>query len=156
MGSARIVLLIQEHQERKMHYLWTYPVRVNQRKIWCLNTTVFYCCFHPETLSQTSTTKQISELLTALRELTESYNFIFIGSNSDTGSDEIMKEILRFCQLTNSRLFKSVKPEEYLALNKYSQGLIGNSSSGLIEIPSLLVPTINIGNRQKEEFVAQQ
>ncbi|MGP2265278.1 UDP-N-acetylglucosamine 2-epimerase [Escherichia coli] len=120
-----------------------------EKKYGALTQPYFIVVFHPETLSQTSTTKQISELLTALRELTESYNFIFIGSNSDTGSDEIMKEILRFCQLTNSRLFKSVKPEEYLALNKYSQGLIGNSSSGLIEIPSLLVPTINIGNRQK-------
>ena len=43
----------------------------------------------------------------------------------------------------------SVKPEEYLALNKYSNGLIGNSSSGLIEAPSLTIATINIGDRQK-------
>ena len=39
--------------------------------------------------------------------------------------------------------------EEYLSLVKYSKGLIGNSSSGLIEVPSLNVPTINIGDRQK-------
>ncbi|WP_369526332.1 UDP-N-acetylglucosamine 2-epimerase [Photobacterium leiognathi] len=51
--------------------------------------------------------------------------------------------------MTGSRFITSVKPEEYLALNKYSKGLIGNSSSGLIEIPSLHIPTINIGDRQK-------
>ena len=53
---------------------------------------------------------------------------------------------------TNKNNFKfltSVKSEEYLSLVKYSKGLIGNSSSGLIEVPSLNVPTINIGDRQK-------
>ena len=43
----------------------------------------------------------------------------------------------------------SVKPEEYLSLIKYSKGLIGNSSSGLIEVPSFGIPTLNIGDRQK-------
>ncbi|EFC1548695.1 UDP-N-acetylglucosamine 2-epimerase (hydrolyzing), partial [Escherichia coli] len=120
-----------------------------EEKYGALTHPYFVVVFHPETLSQTSPTKQIRELLTALLELKDSYNFIFIGSNSDTGSDEIMKEIMGFCQLTNSRIFESVKPEDYLAFNKYSQGLIGNSSSGLIEIPSLLIPTINVGDRQK-------
>jgi len=37
----------------------------------------------------------------------------------------------------------------YHSLVKNSKGLIGNSSSGLIEIPSLNVATLNIGDRQK-------
>lgn len=109
----------------------------------------FVVLFHPETLNLISPSFQIIELLSALQILSDSYDFIFIGSNSDTGSEDIMEKINEFCQLNNSRMFKSIKPEEYLALNKYSQGLVGNSSSGLIEIPSLLIPTINIGDRQK-------
>ncbi|WP_207788807.1 UDP-N-acetylglucosamine 2-epimerase, partial [Enterobacter hormaechei] len=57
--------------------------------------------------------------------------------------------IKNYCERHRCRFITSVQSEDYLALNKYSQGLIGNSSSGLIEIPSLGVPTINIGDRQK-------
>lgn len=56
---------------------------------------------------------------------------------------------LDFCREYGCRYIVSMRTEEYLALVKYSCGLIGNSSSGLIEVPSLKVPTINIGDRQK-------
>ncbi|QKJ87770.1 UDP-N-acetylglucosamine 2-epimerase [Paramixta manurensis] len=113
------------------------------------NRPWFMVVFHPETLTKVSLVRQIEELINALSRLNDTYDFIFIGSNSDTGSDEITKKIKAYCHRTNSRYFTSLKPEEYLALNKFSQGLIGNSSSGLIEIPSLNIPTINIGDRQK-------
>ncbi|MBI6191588.1 MULTISPECIES: UDP-N-acetylglucosamine 2-epimerase [Providencia] len=114
-----------------------------------LSKPYFMVVFHPETLTRTSPSQQVTELLNALSELTNEYDFIFIGSNSDTGAEKITEKIIDFCKKNNSRFIQSTKPEEYLALNKYSQGLIGNSSSGLIEIPSLNIPTINIGNRQK-------
>lgn len=120
-----------------------------ESKFGSLQKPYFMVAFHPETLTTISPTQQIKELLTALAKFTEQYEFIFIGSNSDTGSDEITIKIKEFCEKTSSRFVISVKPEEYLSLNKYSQGLIGNSSSGLIEIPSLKIPTINIGDRQK-------
>ncbi|WP_318489728.1 UDP-N-acetylglucosamine 2-epimerase [Photobacterium leiognathi] len=114
-----------------------------------LQKPYFMVVFHPETLTSVSPSAQVTELLNALTEFTVQYDFVFIGSNSDTGSDEITTKVKHFCEQTQSRFMTSVTPEEYLALNKYSQGLIGNSSSGLIEIPSLHIPTINIGNRQK-------
>ncbi|HIF9371755.1 TPA: UDP-N-acetylglucosamine 2-epimerase [Photobacterium damselae] len=120
-----------------------------ESKFGTLKRPYFMVVFHPETLTRVSPTEQIIELLNALKMLSERFDFIFIGSNSDTGSDDITFKIKEFCKITKSRFMKSVKPEEYLALNKYSQGLIGNSSSGLIEIPSLGIPTINIGDRQK-------
>lgn len=120
-----------------------------ETKFGSLEKPYFMVIFHPETLTAVSPAKQVTELLNALTEFTEQYEFIFIGSNSDTGSDEITEKVKLFCAMTNSRFMMSVTPEEYLALNKYSQGLIGNSSSGLIEIPSLHIPTINIGDRQK-------
>lgn len=109
----------------------------------------FVIVFHPETLTEISLDKQVDNLLSALEELKDSYNFIFIGSNSDTGSDKIIKKIKNFCEENRFSYIPSVTTEEYLGLIKYSKGLIGNSSSGLIEVPSLKVPTINIGDRQK-------
>ena len=120
-----------------------------EAKFGSLQKSYFMVVFHPETLTSVSPSAQITELLNALAEFIEQYDFVFIGSNSDTGSDEITEKVKLFCEQTQSRFMTSVTPEEYLALNKYSQGLIGNSSSGLIEIPSLHIPTINIGERQK-------
>ena len=114
-----------------------------------LKKPYFMVVFHPETLTKISVEVQFNELLLALNNFIKDYDFFFVGSNSDTGSDKIKKKTLEFCNLTKSKYFTSVQTEEYLALNKYSQGLIGNSSSGLIEIPSLKIPTINIGDRQK-------
>ncbi|OBU32390.1 UDP-N-acetylglucosamine 2-epimerase (hydrolyzing) [Photobacterium phosphoreum] len=120
-----------------------------ETKFGSLKNPYFMVVFHPETLTSISPSAQVTELLNALTEFTVQYDFVFIGSNSDTGSDEITIKVKYFCEQTQSRFMTSVTPEEYLALNKYSQGLIGNSSSGLIEIPSLNIPTINIGDRQK-------
>ncbi|MBD2785780.1 UDP-N-acetylglucosamine 2-epimerase (hydrolyzing) [Xenorhabdus sp. DI] len=122
---------------------------VLENKFGSLSKDYFMVVFHPETLTTTPLIDQVMELLSALVEFTKRYDFIFIGSNSDTGSNEISAEITKFCKKTNSRYLKSVTPEEYLSFNLYSKGLIGNSSSGLIEIPTLKVPTINVGDRQK-------
>lgn len=109
----------------------------------------FMVVFHPETVTDVSVESQIDELLEAIDNFKENYDFIFIGSNSDTGSDTIFNMINDYTRKNNFKFLTSVKPEEYLALIKYSKGLIGNSSSGLIEVPSLKVATINIGDRQK-------
>lgn len=109
----------------------------------------FMVVFHPETVTDISVENQTIELLNAIDNLKDRYDFIFIGSNSDTGSNKIFKIINDYTKKNNFKFLISVKPEEYLALIKYSKGLIGNSSSGLIEVPSLKVPTINIGDRQK-------
>ncbi|RAU36890.1 UDP-N-acetylglucosamine 2-epimerase [Enterobacter sp. ECC-175] len=120
-----------------------------EKKYGALERPYFVVVFHPETMSHNDPIQQTASLLLALRQFIQKYDFVFIGSNSDTGSDEITIKIKQFCKEYGSKFFTSLLPEEYLALNKYSQGLIGNSSSGLIEIPSLAIPTINIGDRQK-------
>ncbi|WP_395755375.1 UDP-N-acetylglucosamine 2-epimerase [Edwardsiella ictaluri] len=109
----------------------------------------FVVVFHPETLTKVSLTEQTLALITALSVFSEEYDFIFIGSNADTGSEKIINIIKSFCLQSASRYMISVSPEEYLGLVKYSCGLIGNSSSGIIEAPSLNIATINIGDRQK-------
>lgn len=109
----------------------------------------FVVLFHPETLTENNTTEQVGELLNALDNYKDKYSFVFIGANSDTGSNIIYDLIREYSEANNCQFLSSTKPEEYLSLIKYSQGLVGNSSSGLIEVPSLKVPTLNIGDRQK-------
>lgn len=109
----------------------------------------FLVVFHPETLTDASVMAQIDALLGAFENFKDKYQFVFIGSNSDTNSDQIYQRFKDYTDKNQFKFFTSVKPEEYLALIKYSTGLIGNSSSGLIEAPSCGVGTINIGNRQQ-------
>ena len=108
----------------------------------------FVVLFHPETITEISLEQQTENLISALNKFKDRYDFVFIGSNSDTGSDKIQKIIKNFVDKNNCKRFLSLKNYEYFSLLKNSQGLIGNSSSGIIEVPSLKIPTINIGNRQ--------
>lgn len=113
-----------------------------------LEKKYFVVLFHPETITEKSNLEQMREILKAIDSLKSEYEYIFIGSNSDTGSEDIEKEIQAYIKKNKFRRFVSLKPEEYQSLVRYSEGLIGNSSSGIIEVPSLKVPTINIGDRQ--------
>jgi GDP/UDP-N,N'-diacetylbacillosamine 2-epimerase (hydrolysing) len=70
--------------------------------------------------------------------------------NSDLKSDYIQKKILQFCKKNkNSFAFKSMGAQNYLSCMKVSDAVIGNSSSGILEAPSLKTATVNIGDRQK-------
>lgn len=109
----------------------------------------FMVVFHPETLTEQPVLAQVEALLSALDHFKGRYQFVFIGSNSDTNADQIFQRFQDYTQQNGYCFFTSVKPEQYLALIKYSQGLIGNSSSGLLEAPSCQVGTVNIGNRQQ-------
>lgn len=112
-------------------------------------TPYFMVVFHPETLTEQPVLEQVDALLSALDQFKDRYQFVFIGSNSDTNADKIYQRFKQYTDENGYPFFTSVKPEEYLALIKYSQGLIGNSSSGLLEAPSCGVGTLNIGNRQQ-------
>lgn len=109
----------------------------------------FIVVFHPETLTEQPVLEQVDQLLAALDQFKDRYQFVFIGSNSDTSADQIFNRFQAYTAQNGYCFFTSVKPEEYLALIKYSKGLIGNSSSGLLEAPSCGVGTVNIGNRQQ-------
>ncbi len=109
----------------------------------------FVVLFHPETISGNNISEQIDQIINAISSFDNQYDFVFIGSNSDTGSNIIYEKLTAYASQNNYHYFASLTTEEYLSIVKYSRGLIGNSSSGLIEIPSLKVATINLGDRQK-------
>ena len=110
--------------------------------------------FHSVTLEDGSTKKQFVELLAALRPLKET-GLIFTLPNADTDGLVIIKLINEFVSNSlNSIVFKSLGQLHYLSCMSQMDGVIGNSSSGLLEAPSLKIPTINIGDRQKGRLQA--
>lgn len=108
----------------------------------------FLITYHPETNGQFD---GIEALLDALDSYQQQYHLIFTKSNADNGGREINKHIQQFV-LENpktSKLFDSLGQIRYLSAVKEATLVIGNSSSGLIEVPYLQTPTINCGDRQK-------
>lgn len=105
--------------------------------------------FHPVTLERENVIEQIEELLIACSRHNE-LKYIFTKSNSDAYGITINAKIKEYTSThSNSILVDSLGTLRYLSALKYSSMVIGNSSSGLIEAPSFLIPTINIGDRQK-------
>lgn len=114
-----------------------------------LNRPYAIVTFHPVTLEDNSATHQISELLMALSEHDE-MSYIFTLANADNGGESINNQIIKYAE-NNEKVyvFSSLGALRYLSAVKYSSMVIGNSSSGIIEVPSFGIPTVNIGDRQK-------
>lgn len=109
----------------------------------------FVIAFHPETLVNDE--NQNSILLDVLVNFVDDYKFIFIGSNADTAADSIMGLTRKFVEKHSTRavLITSAPSNVYYSMIYRAVGFVGNSSSGLIEVPSLGKATVNIGDRQK-------
>ena len=106
--------------------------------------------YHPVTLENSSSEKQFSAILNALESLPH-LKIIFTHANSDKESKIINSMIKRFSNANPeiSCEFKSLGQLRYLSSLKYVDAVIGNSSSGIIEVPYFKIPTVNIGDRQK-------
>ena len=110
--------------------------------------------FHPVTLESDCSAEQMSSLLDALSDLSDT-GLIFTMPNADTGSRLLFQLINTFCsQHINSRVYTSLGQIRYLSCVAHVDGVIGNSSSGILEVPSLSKGTINIGDRQKGRIQA--
>jgi GDP/UDP-N,N'-diacetylbacillosamine 2-epimerase (hydrolysing) len=111
--------------------------------------------YHPETISKKSASEQIQILLDAL-SLKNDINLIFTGVNADPGSGEISRAINQFVQSnSNAKYYPSLGQSLYLSTLLYCDGVVGNSSSGILEVPTLKKATINIGNRQLGREMAE-
>ena len=109
--------------------------------------------FHPVTLENNSAATQFNELLLALEYYFSKYDgsVIITKPNADTGGRIVIQLIDNFVKKypDNAIAFKSMGQLNYLSLLQYVDGVIGNSSSGLLEAPTFKIGTINIGDRQK-------
>lgn len=110
--------------------------------------------FHPVTLDSVAPAEQIAELLAALAELTDT-QLIFTMPNADTDGRALLDMIQNFvADRPNARAYTSLGQLRYLSCVAHVDGVVGNSSSGLTEVPSLRKGTVNIGDRQKGRLKA--
>ena len=105
--------------------------------------------FHPVTLEHSTSAVQMVELLIALGQL-EDTQLIFTMPNADTDSRLLFNMINEFVATHgNACVYASLGQLRYLSCLQYVDGIIGNSSSGLTEVPSFAKGTVNIGDRQR-------
>lgn len=115
-----------------------------------LGTGTFMVTFHPVTLEHATAEKQFRELLNSLDQFPES-KVIFTKPNADTDGRVIIGMIDEYVQKSNGRCvaFTSMGQLNYLSALQFVSAAVGNSSSGIIEVPSFGKPSVNIGDRQK-------
>ncbi|WP_171044136.1 UDP-N-acetylglucosamine 2-epimerase [Pseudoalteromonas aurantia] len=107
--------------------------------------------FHPVSIDQgLKGVEQLQVVLSALSKLTSTYEILMTYPNNDEGGEEFVSLIKSFHEShqTNVFVIASLGFKRYLSALKHCAFVMGNSSSGLIEAPSLSKPTVNIGNRQ--------
>ena len=112
--------------------------------------------FHPVTLENKSSAQQMTELLAALEMLGEETHLIFTMPNADNGGRELIGMIENFVAThKNARAYPSLGQLRFLSTVNLVDGVVGNSSSGLLEAPSFATGTVNIGDRQRGRLKAQ-
>lgn len=110
--------------------------------------------FHPVTLETNTASQQMIELLSALAELKDTH-LIFTLPNADTDGRELISLVEEFvANRSNARAYKSLGQLRYLSCVAQVDGVVGNSSSGLLEVPSFKKATVNIGDRQRGRLQA--
>lgn len=120
-----------------------------------LSEKTFLVTFHPVTIKKDAGLSDCEEMLQALKKINDRYLITY--PNSDFGGDAIIEKLKVFKQEMGERVFliPSLGRLRYLSALQYVSGVIGNSSSGLIEVPSFHIPTINILPRQKGRLYSE-
>lgn len=105
--------------------------------------------YHPVTLEQKGVQGEVNALLSAISQ-NEDMIYIFTKANADMNGRLVNRKIEEYVDThENAYLFDSLGARRYLSAVNNCAMVIGNSSSGLVEVPSFKKPTINIGDRQK-------
>jgi UDP-N-acetylglucosamine 2-epimerase (non-hydrolysing)/GDP/UDP-N,N'-diacetylbacillosamine 2-epimerase (hydrolysing) len=106
--------------------------------------------YHPVTLEYEAMVEQLQSLLDALDSMGTEFGLIFTRPNADTNGRIIGQVIDGYAlERPNARVYTSLGQLLYLSTVACVDAVLGNSSSGICEVPSLKKPTVNIGDRQK-------
>ncbi|MDC0426658.1 UDP-N-acetylglucosamine 2-epimerase [Pelagibacteraceae bacterium] len=112
-----------------------------------LKKSILLVCLQPEITKQL-TVDLVNETLKALKNYTDK-SIIFTMPGADLYNDIIFKKIQTFTRKNrNCLLFETLGSKRFLSFLKIADMIIGNSSSGILEMPTFNKPTINIGDRQ--------
>jgi UDP-N-acetylglucosamine 2-epimerase (non-hydrolysing)/GDP/UDP-N,N'-diacetylbacillosamine 2-epimerase (hydrolysing) len=115
-----------------------------------LGSLNFLVTYHPVTLEQTDPRESMKTLLCALDEFPDA-KIIITKPNADTYGRGISQVIDHYGRQHPGRVYVSTSLGQirYLSAIRHVDVVIGNSSSGIVEVPVFKKPTVNIGNRQK-------
>ena len=106
--------------------------------------------FHPETITNEINTPFLNKLFDQLLLELPTHQFLVTASNFDLGGEEINQAMITISQRhKNVNFVKSLGQKRYYSVLKYADFMLGNSSSGIIEAQSFMLPVINMGYRQK-------
>lgn len=110
----------------------------------------FIVTFHPVTTEHGSAKSQLGELLAALDEF-PGHRVLLTKANADAEGRVVNSLLQQYADQRRDRcrLVASLGHRRYLSAVRYADAVVGNSSSGIIEVPSMNVPTVNIGDRQR-------
>jgi UDP-N-acetylglucosamine 2-epimerase (non-hydrolysing) len=115
----------------------------------------FLVTYHPVTVADEDPEKTFRNLLDALETFSD-HQVLFTYPNSDNGGDQLITMIEQYVAAHPGVAWAvpSLGLARYLSAVEESAAVIGNSSSGVIEVPSLNTPAVNIGVRQKGRLSA--
>jgi UDP-N-acetylglucosamine 2-epimerase (non-hydrolysing)/GDP/UDP-N,N'-diacetylbacillosamine 2-epimerase (hydrolysing) len=106
--------------------------------------------FHPQTIEAGQSVNALDELFAALSTLEPEFRLFFTLANADAEGRALNGRIEAFvASRANSIAVASLGQLRYLSLMNQVDVVVGNSSSGVLEAPSLNVPAVDIGDRQK-------
>lgn len=112
--------------------------------------------YHPVTLEDMAAKEQFENLLTVI-DNHKDISVIFTKANADTDGRIINQMIDEYAGKNTNRcsVYASLGQLRYLSALQFCDAVVGNSSSGIIEVPSFGIPTVNIGDRQRGRAAAQ-
>jgi UDP-hydrolysing UDP-N-acetyl-D-glucosamine 2-epimerase len=123
---------------------------VEERIGWRLRRRNLLVTYHPATMEGAANREHMQALLDALDSLDADTGLLFTQPNADTGGRELGAMAEAFVAAhDNAVFFPSLGQQLYWSCMKACDAVVGNSSSGLYEAPSLKVPTVDIGDRQR-------
>jgi UDP-N-acetylglucosamine 2-epimerase (non-hydrolysing)/GDP/UDP-N,N'-diacetylbacillosamine 2-epimerase (hydrolysing) len=106
--------------------------------------------FHPLTIEAGRSVNALDELFAALSTLDPEFRLFFTLANADAEGRALNNHIEAFvASRSNAIAVASLGQLRYISLMNQADVVVGNSSSGVLEAPSLNVPTVDIGDRQK-------
>ena len=119
-----------------------------------LQKPYFLVTYHPVTLAEESAQATCEALFKVLDEHPD-FHVLFTYPNADNGGHEIIEMLENYCNGSHRAfIFKSLGYKKYLSAVAHAEVVLGNSSSGIIEVPSFGIPTVNIGLRQQGRLAA--
>lgn len=141
-NARKVSLLSKEELEHQIGFHFSKPTII--------------VTYHPVTLEMLTAREQFADILSVIDSHKE-ISVIFTKANADADGRIINQMIDDYVKVNNDRcvVYTSLGQRRYLSALQYVDAVLGNSSSGMIEVPSFHIPTINIGDRQRGRACAE-